>query len=293
MRDLSSLMEMQVIAADEGKRLGVISQTFVDLAAGELVAVLLVAPPGKSLIMAADFQVIGQDALMVPSSDVLKSKGELEEGLARSREVLENPPMVITDNGTRLGQLANVMLADDGRTIIKYGISGGPLRDAATGATTLPILKGTVHGQDTIIVPHDAAHKYLAETTGGLRRSLDKLSKLFKTKYEELSERSEEIYHESEERLRAGGTKARERAEELVETARKKVREVADEMEEEGAAGDIEAAKEELMAAKDAAAAEEDAEAEGCCDKAADAEAPADEPADDDAPAGEEEKADE
>jgi sporulation protein YlmC with PRC-barrel domain len=52
MRELSSLIDMQVIATDEGKRLGTISQTLVDLAAGELVAVLLAGPPGKSLVAA-------------------------------------------------------------------------------------------------------------------------------------------------------------------------------------------------------------------------------------------------
>ena len=41
MRELSGLIDMQVIATAEGKRLGAISQALVDLAAGELVAVLL------------------------------------------------------------------------------------------------------------------------------------------------------------------------------------------------------------------------------------------------------------
>lgn len=269
MRELSSLIDMQVIATDEGKRLGTISQTLVDLAAGELVAVLLAGPPGKSLVAAKDFQVIGEDALMVADSDVLKSKSEIEEDLARSRDVLANPPTVMTDQGTVLGQLAGVTLGDDGRTVVRYGLTGGPLRDVATGATSLPILKDSVHGQDTIIVPHKAAHDYLAKASGGLKGSLDKLTRIFRAKYEKISERSEELYHESEERLRAGTAKARERADELVEQARKKVQEVTeqeDEKPQQSEAPDIEASKEELRAAKsrdeadDAAAEDETAE---------------------------------
>lgn len=267
MRELSSLMGMQVIAVDEGKRLGTIAQTFVDLSAGELVAVLLAGPPGKSLITSGDFQVVGQDALMVESGSVLKSRAELEGGLARSRDVLADPPTVLTDRGTRLGVLASVVLAEDGRTVVRYGISGGPLRDVTTGPTALPILKGTIHGQDTIIVPHDAAHKYLAEAVGGIKGGLDKLGRVFRQKYSELSERSGELYRESEERLRAGTAKARQRAEELVEEARHKVKEVTERDEESAQAGeaqaeegggegegrkesDIEASKEELRAAR-------------------------------------------
>ena len=253
MRELSSLIDMQVIATDEGKRLGTVSQTLIDLAAGELVAVLLAGPPGKCLVAAKDFQVIGEDALMVADSEVLRSRSEIEEDLARSRDVLENPPTVMTDQGTVLGQLANVTLDDDGRTVLRYGLTGGPLRDVATGGTSLPILKDTVHGQDTIIVPHKAAHDYLAKASGGLKGSLDKLTRIFRAKYEEMSERSEELYHESEDRLRESTAKARERAEELVEQARKKVQEVTerdDEEREQSEKSDIEAAKEELQAAK-------------------------------------------
>jgi uncharacterized protein YrrD len=274
MRELSSLIDMQVIATDEGKRLGTISQTLVDLAAGELVAVLLAGPPGKSLVAANDFQVIGDDALMVSDSEVLKSKSEIEEDLARSRDVLANPPTVMTDQGTVLGELAGVTLDDDGRTVLRYGLTGGPLRDVATGATSLPILKDTVHGQDTIIVPHRAAHEYLAKASRGLKGNLDKLASVFRAKYEEISERSEELYHESEDRLREdeeiserseelyhesedrlreGTAKARERADELVEQARKKVQEATehdDEEPEQSEKSDIEAAKEELQAAK-------------------------------------------
>ena len=246
MRELSSLVDMPVIAFDEGKRLGTISQTLVDLSAGELVAVLLAGPPGKSLIMSQDFKVFGDDALMVQSADVLKSRAEVEEDLARSRDVLANPPMVLTDKGTRLGVLSNVYLADDGRIIVRYGISGGPLRDLTTGPVALPILKGTVHGQDAIIVPHDAAHKYLAEAAGGIKGSLDKLGRIFRQKYEEISERSSELYHESEEKLR-------ERAGELAQEARQKLKQVADQDEqaEDGEQPDIEAAKQELQAARE------------------------------------------
>jgi len=254
MRDLSSLMGMPVIAVDEGKRLGTVSQALLDLSAGELVAVLLAGPPGKSLIMAADLKVVGQDALMVESSGVLKSRAEIESDLARSRDVLAEPPTVLTDKGTQLGRLSNVYLADDGRTVVRYGISGGPLRDVTSGPIALPILKGTVHGQDTIIVPHDAAHKYLAEASGGLKGSLEKLGKVFRQKYEEISERSTELYHESEERMRAGTARVRERAGELVSEARQKVKE-ATEREQDQPTEDketsIQAAKKELQAARE------------------------------------------
>lgn len=267
MRELSSLIGMQAIAIDEGKRLGSIARALVDLAAGELVAVMVSREGEERIILARDFKVLGQDALMVASAGVLKSPGEVAEELARGRDVLADPPTVLTDKGTRLGMLSGVLLAEDGRTVLRYNISGGPLRDVTSGPVALPVLKGTVHGVDTVIVPHEVAHKYLAATAGGIKGGLEKLGRIFRHKYSSLSERSGELLRETEERLRSGGAKARQRAGELLEEAREKLKEVSAAEEKAGEvapAGDAGAKEVAGGAGPEEAAAEEgDGPAEG------------------------------
>ncbi|MGC9317077.1 MAG: PRC-barrel domain-containing protein [Armatimonadota bacterium] len=96
MRELSSLVGLEVIATDNGKRLGTVAEPLVDLAAGELVGVTLAKTPELQVILAEDISIIGPDAVMIPSSEALRSREEVEEALARARPVLGEPPAVIT-----------------------------------------------------------------------------------------------------------------------------------------------------------------------------------------------------
>ena len=65
MRELSSLIGLQVISISEGRNLGTVGDVYVDLTAGELVCVTLARTPELRVVLAEDMQVIGSDALMV------------------------------------------------------------------------------------------------------------------------------------------------------------------------------------------------------------------------------------
>jgi len=238
MRDLSSIVGLQVIATDEGRRLGSVSRAIVDLAAGALVAVVLGEPPEQNAILADDVEVIGQDALMVSGADKIKPWAELQEQVPGGADVLGSPPMVVTDEGTSLGHVAAVHFNPGTKKITRYEVTGGALRDVMEGLVSLPVLKGTVHGKDTIVIPHKAAQKQLAKVRGGLKGYLDKLGRVFRSQYERASERSEQIYEEGGERLKARAAQAREAAGKLSEDARRKLQELQEKGREEDAEDD-------------------------------------------------------
>ncbi len=231
MRELSSLIGLQVIATGEGKRLGTVSDVLVDLAAGRLVAVTLAKTPEPSVVLADDIDVVGPDALMISSSDMVKSREEAGEALAEGRRVLGEPPAVITSRGAQLGELGPVQIDEGSGRILRFSISAGPLKDVTEGALTLPVVEGIVHGEDTIIVPHEVVARRLQQA-GGLRGALRSLAARLRTRYDHVAERSEKIIHEGGERLKAQAEEAREAAAEKAEVARKKAGEVAREMRE-------------------------------------------------------------
>ncbi len=264
MRELSSLIGLQVIATGEGKRLGTVSDVLVDLAAGRLVAVTLAKTPELRVVMADDIDIVGPDALMISSSDRVKSREEAGEALARGRRVLGEPPAVITSRGARLGELGAVQIDEGSGRIVRFAISAGPLKDVTEGALTLPVVEGIVHGEDTIIVPHEVVARRLQQA-GGLRGALRSFAARLRTRYDQVSERSEAIIHEGGERLKAQAEEARKKAEEArkaaaekAETARKKAGEVAKQVREK--ADEVaEEAREALHSEDDEEAGEETA----------------------------------
>lgn len=254
MRELGSLVNLQVISITEGKRLGIVADALVDLAAGELVCVTLAGTPELAAVRAEDIEVVGPDALMVSGRDKIVSREDLGDELQRGRSVLANPPAVMTSKGTQLGRLGAVQIDEGSYRVVRFEISGGPLKDVTEGVLTLPVLEGTVHGEDTLIVPHDVVAERLSQA-GGLRGSLRSLAQKLRGGYEDISERSEVLLREGGEKIKTGAEHARERADELTKAAREKADRLASE------------AKEAVAEKREAAAAKPEAAEEGAAEE--------------------------
>lgn len=249
MRELSSLVGLDIIATDEGKKLGTVADVLVNLSAGNVVAVTLAETPELRVVVADDIQVIGPDAIMIASKDRLRSREEAAEALEHGRRVLVSRPSVITTRGARLGDLGTVYIDEGSLKVVRFEVSGGTFRDVTEGVLALPIMEGIVHGEDTIIVPHEVVARRLGHG-GGLRGTFRSLAQKLRAGVEEVGERSEELLRESEERIKATAERAKKRAEELAEEARAKAEEAR------------EAARETREKAKQAAAKAGEAEGE-------------------------------
>ena len=231
MRELRRLIGLQVISISEGRNLGTVGDVYVDLTAGELVCVTLARTPELRVVLAEDMQVIGSDALMVLDESKVKGRDEAADALERGRQVLSNPPAVITSHGTKLGQLGMVQIDEATRKVIRYEVTSGTLRDVTDGTLALPVLEGTVHGEDTVIVPHEVVAQRL-DQAGGLRGKFRHLAERLRVGYDDISERSEELLRESEEKLKVKADQARKKAGELTQEARKKAEEIAEDARE-------------------------------------------------------------
>lgn len=251
MRELSSLAGLEVIATDDGRRLGTVAEPLVDLAAGELVGVTLAKTPEMQVILAEDISIIGPDAVMIPSSEALRSREEVGEALARGRRVLGEPPTVITDRGARLGELGSVHIDEGSKRIIRFEVSGGTFRDVTEGVLAMPPMEGIVHGEDTIIVPHEVVARRLHQASG-LRGTFRSLAQRLRGGMVQMSERSDELLREGEQRLKRSTHRVRKRAEEFADEAREKADELADEAREA-----VEKAREAAKAEREEEAAEE------------------------------------
>lgn len=238
MRELSSLIGLQVISTSEGKKLGSVAEVYVDLAAGELVCVTLAKTPELRVILADDIDVIGDDALMVSDRGKVRSREDAEEQLERGKRVLDNPPLVITSQGKTLGRLGTVQIDEATRKVVRFEVTGGSFKDLTEGVLALPVLEGIVHGDDTVIVPHDVVARRLVQA-GGLRGALRHLGERLKISAEDLSEtsrdRSAKLKERAEELAKKAGEateKAKERLSEVAEEAKERVSEVAEEAKE-------------------------------------------------------------
>ncbi len=231
MRELSSLTGLQVVSMTEARRLGSVAEVLVDLAAGDLVCVTLANKPELQAVLAEDIEVIGPDALMVSDRSKIKSREDVAEELKRGKAVLSDPPAVITSKGTELGTLGSVYIDEGTLNVIRFEVSGGPLKDVTEGILALPILEDIAHGEDTVIVPHEVVARRLMQA-GGLRGTFRNLAERMRAGYEDLSDRSEEWLRESGEKLRTQTEQARERATKLTDSARERADKLADEAKE-------------------------------------------------------------
>ena len=153
MREISSLLNSEVISIQEGRRLGAITQVVVDLAAGKLVGLILGKGAAEKGVAAKDIKTLGPDVVMVEVSTLAKRLSELPDLMAGRRDPTRAPQQVVTDTGQRLGRLGRIFLDSATLVVTQFEISGGAWRDLTEGVLTLPVVKGLIHGPDTLILP--------------------------------------------------------------------------------------------------------------------------------------------
>ena len=216
MREISSLLNSEVISVKEGKRLGVISQPVFDLAAGKLLGVIIGKGPAEKGIRAADIKTWGPDVVMVEQGEVAKRLSEMPELLAARRDPGRPPQQVVTDAGQRLGRLSRVYLEGDKFSVVRFEVSGGAWRDLTEGVLSMPVVKGIIHGPDTIIVPAEAVAK--ATEGASLKASVEKAAETVR-----------EAATEGAKSVREAATESAKSVREAATEGAKTVREVASE----------------------------------------------------------------
>lgn len=216
MREVSSLLNSEVISVKEGKRLGVISQAVFDLAAGRLLGLIIGKGPAEKGIRATDIKTWGPDVVMVEKSEVAKRLSELPELLAARRDPGRPPQQVVTDAGQRLGRLSRVYLEGDKFPIVRFEVSGGAWRDLTEGVLSMPVVKGIIHGPDTIIVPAEAVAK--ATEGASLKASVERAAEVVREAATEGAKTVREAATEGAKTVREAATEGAKQLAESVES---------------------------------------------------------------------------
>jgi len=221
MREIKSITGLRVISVAEGASVGTVSQVVVDLAKGLLLGLILGDGPAERGVSAADIQTLGADVIMVSSRAVARPLSEFPE-MEAHRETSPAPLPIFTASGKRLGIVSSIFIDPYDRVVTRYEVSSGPLHDLAEGVLILPILPGTVHGQDAVIVP-DEQVKQLGRESGGWRVRVGQWTDSARKQAQQVSESAEKLYETGSKTIKDEAKVVRDKAAKLSEGAGKLV----------------------------------------------------------------------
>ncbi|NPV46152.1 MAG: hypothetical protein HPY69_04280 [Armatimonadetes bacterium] len=231
MRDIDTIVGLRVLTIEEAVNLGTVSQVVVDLSQGRVLGIMVNTAAGEQAVAADDIQTIGADVVMVSNRQVLKPRADLPELDKFRRPANAAPLQVFTTSGRRLGAVAAVYIDPLEKVVNRYEVSAGPLRDMAEGILVLPVIAGSVHGQDAVIIPDELVAQQGRET-GGLLAKLNSLGQKVKEQYQQTAEKVEEAVDKGAEALRKEAAVVKERAGDLTEKAKEQYQQAAEKVEE-------------------------------------------------------------
>ncbi len=227
MREIGSIIGLKVVSTAEGKSLGTVTGVLTDLAAGEMIGVIVGHGPAEKGIRAADLVAIGADAVLVETAQVAEHLSTMPDLLQRRQSLDQGPPEVITKDGRRLGSLARIYIDPETNQVIRFEVSGGKWKEFTEGLLSLPVVAGIVHGPDVVIVPAEILGE--SAGTGGLKASMLHLADTTRTGYQRAAQRAGGFYEEAGEAVRHGLAATRQQMKEVAE----EVKETADKRPEE------------------------------------------------------------
>jgi len=233
MREIKSIVGLRVIAVDEGASVGTVHQVVVDLARGLVLGMILGEGPGERGVLASDIKTMGADAIMVTSRAVAKYLSELPE--LDSRKLGAGAQlMVYTASGKRLGVVSSIFIDPYDMVVTRYEVSSGPLKDLADGVLVLPILPGSKHGQDAVIVPDEQVQQ-LGREAGGWRGRFGQWSEGARKQAQQVSEQAAKLSETAGEAVKKEAKVVRDKAAKLSESAGETVKKEAQVVREKAA----------------------------------------------------------
>lgn len=214
-KDTRDVIGLNVFSIEEGRILGKTTECVVDLATGDVIGLIVEAKAGEEMGIARDaITAVGTDAVMVSAGDVLKALADIK-GLEEHRTAGGKPtPRVLTRSGQVLGTLGIVRVDGKCEKVVAYEVVGDVVQAIADGPATLPIVKGTVHGRDAVVLPEKAAD--VMERPGGLRAWFEKGYDAVRDAASEMSGR----VTSAAKKVRAGAETAEGKAVETAKAAR-------------------------------------------------------------------------
>jgi uncharacterized protein YrrD len=217
MREIKSISGLRVISVEEGANVGLVNQVVVDLAQGLMLG-LIIGDGSLRGVLASDIQTIGSDVIMISSRELARPLADLPE-LEKRKSASPHLLPVFTDSGRRLGVVSSIFIDPYEKTVTHYEVSSGALKDLADGLLVMPIIEGTVHGVDAVILP-DKAVQDVGRETGGLFARFSQWGDSARKQYQQVAESAGKMVETGSDTLKTQSAVVRERAGGLSEKAK-------------------------------------------------------------------------
>lgn len=167
------LIGMPVIALSDGTEVGQIHDVIYNSKEGRLIGVTIPIAGGffgggKTLLLRTEQMfAMGEDAVTIQSASGLEEISRKADEFGDEAGIAVLGKRLMTDDGTFLGKIVDVLIDRTTRRITAYEVSGGLWGDLMRGQTDVPIEHITAVGNDVVIVPA-SVKSLIEETTGGL-----------------------------------------------------------------------------------------------------------------------------
>ncbi|CAN5497332.1 hypothetical protein BH11ARM2_BH11ARM2_30700 [soil metagenome] len=171
-----SFIGMPVVSLANGERMGTVHDVVYSAREGR---VLYFTVPvaggmfgsGKTLLLdAADIKSVGNDAITIENSDLLREQDRNVKSVAEDSGESIVGKRLMTEDGDNLGAIDDVLVNPTTFRILAYQVSGGLWHDLMRGQTDVPVEMVTTVGKDVVVVP-SGVKAYMDRSSGGLLRA--------------------------------------------------------------------------------------------------------------------------
>lgn len=172
-RSANSMIGLPIFSLDHGRRIASVKDVIYDGRHSKLLAFTIeqagVFSPKRMVLPFENIKSIGRDAVIVESADVFVSERELPEirEIALHGENISGK-VLLTQSGSRLGNVVDVLIDEAAGNAISYEVSGGFGKDIGSGRNYAAAPSASVVGVDAIVVPDDTETTFAEQTPGGL-----------------------------------------------------------------------------------------------------------------------------
>lgn len=167
------MMKMPVISLSDGATLGEVLDVIYNPTQGRLIAVTIpvgggLFGGGKTLLLRTeDIFSIGQDAITVKDPNAAREVDRSAKDFGNEAGEAVIGKRLMTEDGSFLGNVVDVLIDRESRRIVAYEVSGGTWNDLMRGQTDVPVEHITSIGTDVVIVP-TSVKDHVDEVSGGL-----------------------------------------------------------------------------------------------------------------------------
>ena len=207
-----------IVSYETGQKFDRVKDLIFDQDSGRLLGFLVDESGWFSsarVLMLKDVQVIGPDALIVPSKDTIIKASDSPEinRIVRHNNVLDGTRIMTTD-GRSLGTMIDLYFDERTGEIEGYEASGGLFSDAYSGRSFVPAPQTFKIGEDVAFVPPQTA-QLMEEQVGGIKAAV-----------QNASEKVQETAQGTGEKLQEFGALASDKVKDTTQIAGEKLQEV-------------------------------------------------------------------